>query len=234
MNFGQTVRHLGRIGNKIKAFLFDLDGTLVDSTNQIIEAVGLTRSELKYNAAAEKFIASKIGLPAKDLFEDLELLESEALIAVKLFRSNLSSIKLNKNDLFKGVPEILRFLTEKGVKLGVATNKPTELAAQALMDCEIHDYFNFIVGIENHPPKPDPAIILKCLELLLIDPHEAVMVGDRVEDILAAKAAKVVAFGIAQGAHSEENLLSKGADSTFISISMFYQKLIGGEVIENL
>jgi phosphoglycolate phosphatase len=234
MNFGPQIKLLGKTGNRIKAFLFDLDGTLVDSANQIFEAVELTRSELRFDAAPAKFIHSKIGLPAKDLFQDLNLQESELSKAVELFRSHLSKIRLSESDLYVGVPQILRFLHEKGFKLGVATNKPTVLAVQSLLDTGIHDFFDFIVGAENHPPKPDPTIILKCLEFLLIEPHQATMVGDRVEDILAAKAAKVIAIGIAQGTHDEEDFLTKGADSTFMNMSMFYQMLIEGEVIENI
>jgi phosphoglycolate phosphatase len=234
MNYGPQIKLLGKIGNSIKAFLFDLDGTLVNSANQIFEAVELTRSELKFDAAPAKFIHSKIGLPAKELFEDLDLYDPELSKAIELFRSNLSKRRLSKNDLYAGVPQMLRFLYEKGFKLGVATNKPTVLAVQSLSDTGIHDYFDFIVGAEKYPPKPDPTIILKCLEFLLIEPHEATMVGDRVEDILAAKAAKVVAIGIAQGTHSEEDFLAKGADSTFMNMSRFYQMLIDGGVIENI
>ena len=118
--------------------------------------------------------------------------------------------------------------------MGVATNKPTALAIQSLIDSGIHDYFDFIVGVDNSPPKPDPAIVLKCLELMSIEPHEAVMVGDRIEDVLAARAAKVLAIGIVQGVHSEENLLMNGAESTFHSMWLFYQKLHEGEVFENV
>jgi phosphoglycolate phosphatase len=227
------MRH-GRIGNNIKAFLFDLDGTLVDSANQIYEAVDLARVELKYAAAPEKFIYSKIGLPAKDLFADLDLTESELSNAVTLFRFHLSNIKLSENDLYGGVPEILQMLAEKGIKLGVATNKPTALAIQSLSDSGIHDYFDFIVGADNSPPKPDPAIVLKCLELMSINQHEAVMIGDRIEDVHAAKAAKVLAIGIAQGPHSEEYLLTNGADITFSSMKLFYHKINEGEVIANI
>jgi phosphoglycolate phosphatase len=234
MNFGPQIKLLGKIGNCIKAFLFDLDGTLVDSANQIFEAVEITRSELRFDAVPAKFILPKIGLPAKDLFEDVDLQDPELFKAVELFRSNLSNIKLSKNDLYVGVPQILRFLYEKGFKLGVATNKPTFLAVQSLSDTGIHGYFDFIIGAENNPPKPDPTMILKCLEFLSIEPHEATMVGDRVEDILAAKAAKVMAIGIAQGTHNEEDFLAKGADSTFMSMSMFYQMLIEGGIFENI
>ena len=234
MNYGPQIKLLGKTGNSIKAFLFDLDGTLVDSANQIFEAVELTRSQLRFDRAPAKFVHSKVGLPVKELFEDLNLQDLELSKTVELFRSNLSKIRLSENNLYADVPQMLRFLDEKGFKLGVATNKPTVLAVQSLSDTGIHDYFDFIIGAENHPPKPDPTIILKCLEFLLIEPHQATMVGDRIEDILAAKAAKVIAIGIAQGTHCEDDLVAKGADSTFMSMSMFYQMLIEGEGIENL
>ena len=225
---------LGRIGHKINAYLFDLDGTLVDSANQIFQAVELARAELKYTSAPDKVIYSKIGLPAKDLFEDLDLSESELLNAVKLFRYNLSKIKLSGNNLFSGVPELLQLLAQKGIKLGVATNKPTVLAIQSLSDSGILNYFDFVVGADHHPPKPDPAIILTCLQLMLIEPHNAVMIGDRTEDVLAAKAAKVLPIGIAQGAHNEEHLMNSGAGRTFQNMSLLYQKITEGGVIANI
>ena len=234
MNYGQPAMRLGRIGIKIKGFFFDLDGTLVNSTNQIIESVFRTRSSLEYLQAPEGFVESKIGLPAKELFGDLNLEEAEALRAVILFRSNLIELRLNQSDLYEGVPEFLDSLHENGVSLAVVTNKPTNLAIQVLEDTGIRRYFDFVIGADNLLPKPSPEMILKCLALKSIQPKEAVMVGDRIEDVLAAKSAGVFAVGIGQGIHTEDELLNSGAQATFQSISEFHEWIKSGGKIENL
>ena len=223
-----------RFGFNLKAFFFDLDGTLVDSATQVIESVIRTRSSLKYVQASESFIQSKIGLPAKELFSDLSLNESETVSAVTLFSTNLGELSLRQRDLFQGVPEFLQFLQENSFSLSVATNKPTNLAIQALTDTGIRHHFDFVIGGENNHPKPSPEIILKCLELKSLQAKEAVMVGDRVEDVLAAKAAGVFAVGIEQGVHKENEFLNCGADHSFQSILKFYEWFKEGVVIENL
>jgi phosphoglycolate phosphatase len=193
-----------------------------------------TRANLNVAPPSKGFIRSKIGLAATELFVDLELDDRELSEAVSIFRSRLAEIKLQPSDLFLGVLETLEALKEKGLSLAVATNKPSKLASLSLSQTGIVDYFDFVAGADDCPPKPNPEVLFKCLEFLGSVPTESIMIGDRVEDMQAAKNAGVFGVGLAQGPHSEEVLLEKGADFTYRSMSDFFHSLKEGELIENI
>jgi phosphoglycolate phosphatase len=205
--------------SKTEVILFDLDGTLVNSFDQIFSAATLARIEKKYRPPSSSFIKEKIGLPASELFSDLELEEPNLLELIKLFRINLSKIKMSDQNLFEGVMELLQYINVCGIRMAVATNKPKRLAIEALSDCRILEFFEDVVGGDNILAKPDPAIINRCLDLLSVKAESALMVGDRIEDIMAANAAGVIAIGVAQGTHSQNEFYDKGAFRSFESIS---------------
>jgi phosphoglycolate phosphatase len=234
MNFGQQGKHPGRIGIKIKAFLFDLDGTLVNSESQIFSAVEQTRLELIGLPASKEFVSSKIGLPARELFRDLDLSEADLVHAVEIFRSKLSMIKLSPRELFQGVSEFLVTIKTLEKFLAVATNKPIKLANQALEDTGIAHHFDYVIGAGSTPPKPDPSIILACLEYLCVEPSEAVMFGDRTEDMQAATKAGVFSIGVTQGPHDTEMLINAGANICFKNFSEIERALMKGQIFENL
>jgi len=234
MNYGPRTRLRGRIGTSIKAFLFDLDGTLVNSQDQIYQAVAEARAYLNVAPPTKDFVRSKIGLAATELFDDLDLDESELRKVVSVFRSRLAEIKLQPSDLFLGVLETLDALKVMGASLAIATNKPSKLASLSLSQTGIVDYFDFIAGGDSSQPKPNPDVILKCLEFLRSVPKESIMIGDRAEDMQAAKNAGVFGVGLAQGPHSEEFLREKGADITYQSMSDFYHSVKRGDLIENI
>ena len=222
----------GGTGIKVEVVLFDLDGTLLDSTSQISEAVALTRQKLQLPSANMKYLHSVIGLPAEYLFGDLSLQDNEIVSAVKSFRMYLENLKLDASSLFESSTDLLYSLRTKGIRLAVATNKPSHLATKALLDSGILGYFDFIVGAEDLPHKPSPAILNRAIDLLKSNPQVALMVGDRSEDIHAAKAAGVHSFGIAQGPHSSAELLNAGAERVFPSILAFNLALKGNKLNE--
>jgi phosphoglycolate phosphatase len=210
-----------------KLVLFDLDGTLIDSARQIMLAVDHSREDLKYTHGERDFLKSKIGLSAYELFADLKLSESEIEKAVELFREYLWAIKLEPNDVFNDVQKLLELLRNKGLKLAVATNKPTDLAKHALESVSLLNFFDLVVGSENLAPKPNPAILISCLATLKIKPPQVVMIGDRCEDMSAARAAKVLGYGVLQGVHTEEQLKVSGASKVFRDISQLLRQVKG-------
>ena len=218
----------------IKLVIFDLDGTLVDSARQIICAVEQTRDELEFAHADSEFLKSKIGLPAKELFADLHLTESEITTAISVFRSHLRKLPLNQNDVFDGVQKLLKHLKLQGRQVAVATNKPTELAQLALHETKLLSLIDLVVGSENLHPKPDPASINKCLDNFQIISKQAVMIGDRCEDMLAAAKAGVSGIGVVQGSHTSVELKNAGAKEIFSNISDLHLRLSEGWGFENI
>lgn len=193
-------------------YLFDLDGTLVDSSKYIVKAVQMTRADLGTVVINDGLITSKIGLPADRLFEDLNLEASELKLAVSTFREHLRALSMSEKDAYPGVVSLLEFLSSFGHKLAVATNKPRDLAIKALQETEIMSLFSLVVGSDYLPPKPNPEILNECIKTLRSTPTETVMVGDRTEDMMAASSAGVTGIAIAQTFHSEKQLLDSGAD----------------------
>jgi phosphoglycolate phosphatase len=218
----------------IKLVIFDLDGTLIDSTTQIILAVNRTRNQLRMSSAGHKFLTSQIGLSAKELFSDLELTEVEVDQAVEIFRGHLRDITLRREDVFDAVPEMLNFLKSRGNLLAIATNKPSDLAKIALEDSGLLKHIDFIAGSESLPHKPDPALVSSCLQNFNLNPTQAVMIGDRCEDMIAARCAKVAGFAVLQGFHTEVQLMESGARQVFLSIGKMFEKLSEGWIFENL
>lgn len=208
-------------------YIFDLDGTLVDSLPQIMEAANLAREEFRSPSRDESFYTARIGLMAEVLFEDLNLPDTTLFSMVNAFRAHLKSIMLSPQNLILDVSLLLSLLSGRGFHLAIATNKPTELAEKALNETGIRQYFDCIVGIDGLVAKPDPSILFECLRLLASEPSSAVMVGDRPEDMIAADRAGVFGIGIAQGFHSESELVAAGARVTFRDIRGFL-KSIGG------
>ena len=95
----------------------------------------------------------------------------------------------------------------------IATSKPQELAELVIASSEIAGKFSLIAGTGTLRPKPFPDVIQKCLDES--GGRFGIMFGDRIEDIQAAMRAKIASVGIAQGVHSESDLLEAGANLVF-------------------
>jgi len=202
---------------RIKAIIFDLDGTLIDSTDQIYQAVSLTRKELGFPNIDLDQVQLKIGLQASELFSNLDLSGPEESSAVEVFRRHLLNLKLDQSHLFDGVPKLLMWGKENEYRMAVATNKPRHLAIKSLEETGILRFFDHVEGSDDLPSKPNPAIINRCLEILTVDRDFACMIGDRVEDTLAARASGIKAYGVIQGPHALEKHIEAGAEKTFQS-----------------
>jgi phosphoglycolate phosphatase len=200
-------------------FLFDLDGTLINSSRHIVQAVNLTRSDMGLRFISDHHITSKIGLPASQLFEDLSLEAQELNLVINNFRQHLRAISMSAKDVYPGVISLLELLCRLGRKLAVATNKPRSLAIKALHESGILPSFSLVVGADDLPPKPDPGILKECIKSLGSTPKETAMVGDRPEDMMAAVSAGATGIGVTQGFHSKKELLDSGAEIVVKSFS---------------
>ena len=198
---------------KCKLFIFDLDGTLVDSVQQITNAINSARVEGGYSTLDGLLASSLIGLPATELVADLNLINSESEKLIIRFRELLLDAIQISNHVFPGVLDFLNESRERGILLGVATSKPDHIAQKVVENSELNGYFFHVQGTENFPGKPNPEVIKRVLEAS--GSNTAIMFGDRVEDIFAASAAGIGCVGIAQGPHSKEQLDAAGAFRTY-------------------
>jgi phosphoglycolate phosphatase len=189
---------------RIKAVMFDMDGTLLDSWDALLGAYqDATMRVLGAPFPVERDdIDHLIQLRARDAFPllaggDPELAKRIEAAFGESYRTRTGQIRL-----YDGVPEMLRALREQDVKLGIATSKSRvrlnldlELTAIAeLIDATI-------CGDEVTIAKPDPAPILAVMELLGVEPAASLYVGDGANDVMAAQRAGVQAVGAGYGFH---------------------------------
>ena len=199
--------------------IFDLDGTIFNSQEQIVNAVNVTRSFHDLSPAPSEFIQSKIGLPAENLFSDLSDVDVAKFNLVETFRKNLKVEIQMHNPLFPGVLKLLTHLKSLDVRLCVATNKPTDLAIWTINHSELVGFFDHIQGTGEFLPKPNPAILHQCLKLNRAE--KAFMFGDRPEDMQAAVSAGVTGIGVMQNEQGENELINSGASFTIPSFLFF-------------
>jgi len=194
--------------------IFDLDGTLLDTSTSICNTLILTLSELKLPPLESTQIIEGIGMPLKAILSPLKLSTDIEAVVVSRFRELLLTNIQEGVKTFPGVIEFINKLVRNSVNLAVATSKPTILANES-MKFSVLRSFNFnILGSDGLKPKPNPAVVQKVMEQYP-GVKNIVMFGDRVEDIIAAREAGIQSVGIAQSAHSMDNLLHAGASLAF-------------------
>ena len=202
-------------------YIFDLDGTLVDSLHQIERSLDKTRVHFGFKKTPTGQVFTNLGQPIRQLFSDLEMSRSKQDEFITFFRKDLAKEISISNQLFSSVLDLIALIRRCDIRIAVATSKPTYLANQVIDNSEIRGMIDFIQGTDDFLAKPNPEVIHCCISAL--KSKNAVMIGDRTEDVLAASAAGIPAIGIAQSAHSENLLIASGAMLTFKSIDVFYE-----------
>lgn len=198
------------------AAIFDLDGTLVDSAADIAVSKNVVLTDLGMPTMTVDEVRPWIGLPPVDFFAHLGLGDA-APAAVVAFRAHLAEHVGTHSTVYEGVVDALATLAEEGWRLGVATNKPTQLARIALERAGLLDAFKAVHGPDDQPAKPDPALIRACMASLRCS--EGVMVGDTVVDIRAAKAAGVRSVLVTHGLEPDQILLATEPDAIVASFT---------------
>ncbi len=196
-----------------KVFIFDLDGTLIDSKLQISRSLNAARASHNHKPLEYGKIFSLIGLPVEYLFADLEIDSTEETLLIQDFRSRLALEVKKDNPVFPGVVNFLTKIRERNIGLCVATSKPHDLAIRVIENSTIANFFDHVQGTNNFPGKPNPEVILRTKQA--VPSTKYLMFGDRIEDIQASLNAGVPSIGIFQGFHGELDLLNAGADAAY-------------------
>lgn len=169
--------------------LFDLDGTLVDSHEAIYNSAISVLSQYSTLLPSRDEVFKSVGLPISDLFSEY-LDKSMINSAVPEFRNHLREFGAEKTKLLPNAVQTLEKFKSEGVGIGLVSNKQTALANSVLEQQNIERYFDIIVGSDLGAPKPSPELInLTCSKFS--EAKFFVMVGDRLEDMTAAKLAGI-------------------------------------------
>jgi phosphoglycolate phosphatase len=204
----------------VNLIVFDLDGTIIDSHDQIELALNKARIELGHAASPSGQVYQKLGQPVKDLFFDLKLDQIQQEKLITRFRGHLNKEIEQANICFPDVIGLIELFRNSNINIAIATSKQTVMAKKVVQHSLLNGLIDYVQGTDEFPPKPDPKVIKICLDQY--PGSKAVMIGDRTEDISAARNAGIPSIGIAQSAHSIFELEKAGADYSFHNISELF------------
>ena len=186
--------------------IFDLDGTLADTVNLIVESYQYAFRTVMGREEDPEVIRSWIGRPLSSAFRDHAPEHADQLYDTYLGWNADNTERLIRG--YEGAREVLAALGEAGAKVAVATSKRRESAQQAMDLLGLSPHVGALVALEDTEiHKPEPAPLLLALERLgQSDPSRAAYVGDAVVDVLAGKAAGMATIAVTWGAGVRANL----------------------------
>lgn len=191
-------RHLVPLSPPPQAAVFDLDGTLVDSVELIVESFRhATRTVLGVELTREEMTAN-VGKPLREQMELIDPERAEELVRVYREFNHREHDRMLK--LYAGIGDLLERLQARGVRIGLVTSKSRPVTLMAFEVTGIEPLLDAIVcadEAERNKPHPDP--ILYCLQQLDVEPEQACYVGDSPYDLQAARAAGVRSVGVTWG-----------------------------------
>lgn len=173
----------------LKAIVWDLDGTLIDSKDDIADAVNAMLRRLALPERDPRVIHGFIGEGAQQLLgKSLGPAHEERIDeALPLWREEYARRKLCKTRLYPGIPELLR----RPERHTVLTNKPGGFAREILAGLKVLDAFEVVTGGDEMPRKPAPDGLIEQLRELRLPKEEALLIGDSTVDLATARAAGV-------------------------------------------
>ncbi len=201
--------------------LFDLDGTLIDSTEAILESFGVAFKSFGDDVPDDENIKSHIGHPLDIMFGNLGINVSKVGRYVTAYKEHYRKISCAKTILLPFAIETLE-LASQYASLGVVTTKTAKYSIELLEYNGMMKYFDVLVGREDvSNPKPHPEPILKAISKLQIDTSEIWMVGDTCMDMLSASSANIKGIAVTCGYATKKSLEScsdKIVDNAFEAV----------------
>jgi len=197
----------------VELLIFDLDGTLIDSKQDIANSVNLTFKEVGLPELSHELIYTYVGNGVRQLMIDAVGSNDAELIdrTLACFERHYLDHLLDETALFPGIAEVLAHFEDK--KIALATNKPRHYTEKIMAGLKLNAQFDIVIGASPEIQlKPHPEMLLKTLEALDIAPSDAVMIGDSLNDFNAAKAAGVPACGVGYGFGDAQTLKSAYPD----------------------
>lgn len=211
----------------IKALVFDMDGTLLytledlaDSVNFALDKCGLNKRSLE---EVEKFVGNGVyKLIERAVGENFEKINE----CFEIFKRHYSKNSTNKTRPYNGAIETLKKLKDRGLKLAVLSNKP-DFEVKKLSKLFFEDIFDISMGeTENFPKKPDSKSLLYIVKAFNVSTRETIFIGDSEVDIQTANNAGIDCYSVSWGYKTKEFLVQNKAKIIFDNFDDLYKKIV--------
>ncbi|WFA10169.1 HAD family hydrolase [Tissierella sp. Yu-01] len=201
--------------NKYKGIIFDLDGTLLNTIEDISDSVNMALMEFEFPTHTYEEYKLKLGNGFRVLIEksvpqgsDKDTIDKVLNLFTKIYKDNYHK----KTKPYSGIIELLKMLDKKGYKLAINSNKRDDYTNS--LSSKIFSQIPFVAVFGERreiPKKPNPTSTLEIIELMGLNNREVLFVGDSDTDILTANNAKVDSIGVTWGFRTYEELKNNGA-----------------------
>ena len=196
--------------------IFDLDGTLADTMDDLKTAINSTLAILGYEPRAKFELLNFINNGSREFVRRSlpTAVQTEDFIidsALEIYGQEYEKCFCDKTRAFTGIYETVQVLKNEGFKLGVLSNKPDRFVKTIVAKLFGFNTFDFVLGQCDLPTKPNPASALYVAKMLKVKPTKCIFVGDSDVDMLTACNAKTIPVGVAWGYRPADVLRENGA-----------------------
>ena len=209
-----------------KAILFDLDGTLTDSGEGIINCALHALKAFNLPLPDRETMRVFVGPPLHETFVRFGVPEDKADEAVAIYRSRYIPIGKFENTPYAGIEELLGRLVAEGHKLYVATSKPEKLSVEILEHFGLAKYFTLICGASTDRSRSTKEAVIAYLLEQSGGHDQILMVGDTVFDVIGAKMHGIPTIGVSWGYGEVEDMLNAGAAGIANTMDELYALLV--------
>ena len=194
-----------------KAVFFDLDGTLTDSGEGIINCATLALNHFGLPVPSRQEMRVFVGPPLDQTLIRYGVPADKTDEAIRVFRSRYTTVGKFENFPYPGVREMLEALKEQGCRLFVATSKPESLANEVLNHFDLAKYFEKICGATMDGSRSHKADVIRYLLAQVSGVENVVMVGDTAYDVIGAAEHQIPCIGVSWGYGLVEDMEKAGA-----------------------
>ena len=208
-----------------KTILFDLDGTITDSGEGIINCAELALRHFGLPVPDRAAMRVFVGPPLDETFVKFGVHPDQTDEAIRVYRSRYIPIGKFENSPYPGVEDLLARLKAQGHKLYIATSKPEQMSVDILEHFGLAKYFDRICGATMDGSRSKKADIITYLLQSTHAASDAIMVGDTAYDVIGAKAHGMPAIGVSWGYGKVQDMVDAGAVAIAQDIDELYELL---------
>ncbi|KPK73783.1 5'-nucleotidase [candidate division WOR_3 bacterium SM23_60] len=210
-------------------FIFDLDGTLTDPKVGITNSIRYALERLDIKEGDESRLVKFIGPPLLESFcRYYGLSDSRARQAIDYYREYFTNKGIFENQVYDGIRDLLSRLHKHKCQLVIATSKPTIYAKRILKHFRLHGYFDLVVGSNMDLTRSSKSeVITEVLKFMPDSKGKAILIGDRADDVIVAKAYMIDSVAVGYGYGSESELIAAKPTYTIRTVGELTRLLLG-------